>query len=322
MATIPMIGGTRFTGETEHMPDRTTPIKILLFGKNGQVGWELQRSLAPLGELIALDRQGLRYCGNLANLAGITHTLQTIRPDIIVNAAAYTAVDQAESEPELAFRINAGAPELLAQQAEQIGAWLIHYSSDYVFNGSGDCPWRETDLTSPINTYGLSKLRGEEQIRKSNCKYMILRTSWVYAARGKNFIKTILRLAREKEQLMIIDDQIGAPTGAELLADVTAQTIPQILGHPEKSGVYHVAAGEEISWYNYARFLLDFAHEHDIPVKVRPDAIIPVHSEAFATAAKRPLNSRLNTEKFCNTFQLCLPHWQTGVARVLEEIYL
>jgi len=322
MATTPMIGSTSFIGGTERMPDRATPIKILLFGKNGQVGWELQRSLAPLGELIAPDKQDLRYCGDLADLAGITHTLQTIRPDIIVNAAAYTAVDQAESEPELAFRINAEAPELLAQQAEQIGAWLIHYSTDYVFNGSGNCPWQETDLTSPINIYGLSKLRGEEQIRKSNCKYMILRTSWVYAARGKNFIKTILRLAREKEQLTIIDDQIGAPTGAELLADITAQAIPQLLEYPDKSGVYHVAASEEVSWYSYARFLLDFAREHDIPIKVHPDAVIPVHSEAFVTAARRPLNSRLNTEKFCNTFQLCLPHWQTGVTRVLEEIYL
>lgn len=304
------------------MPDRMTPIKILLFGKNGQIGWELQRSLAPLGELITLDRRDLPYCGDLANPAGIIDTLQTIHPDIIVNAAAYTAVDQAESEPALAFRINAEAPELLARQAEQIGAWLIHYSTDYVFNGSGNHPWRETDLTSPINTYGLSKLRGEEQIRKSNCKYMILRTSWVYAARGKNFIKTILRLAQEKEQLTIIDDQIGAPTSAELLADITAQTIPKLLKHSEKSGIYHVAAGGEISWHNYAKFLLDFACKHDIPIKARPDTIIPIHSENFVTAAKRPLNSRLNTEKFCNTFQLYLPHWQTAVTRMLEEIYL
>lgn len=304
------------------MRDRAAPMKILLFGKNGQVGWELQRSLAPLGELIALDRRDLRYCGDLADLTGITHTLQTIRPDIIVNAAAYTAVDQAESKPELAFRINAEVPELLAQQAKQIGAWLIHYSTDYVFNGSGDRPWRETDPASPANTYGLSKLCGEEQIRKSNCNYMILRTSWVYAARGKNFIKTILRLAKEKEQLTIIDDQIGAPTGAELLADITAHAIPQLLKYPEKSGIYHVVAGGEVSWYDYAQFLLNFAREHDIPIKVSPDTVIPVHSEAFVTAARRPLNSRLNTEKFCNTFQLCLPHWQTGVTRVLEEIYL
>ena len=317
-----MIGSTNFTEGTKRMPDRMTPIKILLFGKNGQIGWELQRSLAPLGKLITLDRRDLHYCGDLANPAGIAHTLQTIHPDIIVNAAAYTAVDQAENEPELAFRINAEAPELLARQAEQIGAWLIHYSTDYVFNGSGNYPWRETDLTSPINTYGLSKLRGEEEIRKSNCKYMILRTSWVYAARGKNFIKTILRLAQEKEQLTIIDDQIGAPTSAELLADITAQAIPKLLKHPEKSGIYHVAAGGEISWYSYARFLLDFACKHDIPIKARPDTIIPVHSETFVTAAKRPLNSRLNTEKFRNTFQLYLPHWQTAVTRMLEEIYL
>ncbi len=296
-------------------------MKILLFGKNGQVGWELQRSLAPLGKLIALDRRDLHYCGDLTNLAGMTHTLQAIRPDVIVNAAAYTAVDQAENEPELAFRINAEAPELLAQLAEQIGAWLIHYSTDYVFDGSGERPWLETDPTLPVNIYGQSKLRGEESIRKSNCKHLILRTSWVYAARGKNFIRTILRLAQEKEQLTIIDDQIGAPTGAELLADVTAQAIPQLLRHPEKSGIYHVTANGEVSWCNYAQFLLNFACEHNLPVKVRPSAVIPIHSKAFVTSAKRPLNSRLNTDKLRNTFNLYLPHWQTGVTRMLSEIY-
>lgn len=295
-------------------------MKILLFGKNGQVGWELQRSLAPLGTLIAPDKQDSYYCGDLTDPAGITHTLQTTRPDIIVNAAAYTAVDQAENEPESAFYINAEAPRLLAEQAERTGAWLIHYSTDYVFNGQGDCRWSESDPVSPVNVYGLSKRQGEEYILNSGCRYMILRTSWVYAARGHNFLKTILRLAQKKDQLTIIDDQIGAPTGAELLADITAHAIYKLLEDPEKSGIYHVTARGETSWYAYARFLLNFAWQHHIPVKVRPDAIIPVSTEAFVTAARRPLNSRLNTEKFRTTFNLDLPPWETGVTRALTEI--
>ncbi len=295
-------------------------MKILLFGKNGQVGWELQRSLAPLGELIALDKQNSQYCGDLTNLTGITHTLQTIQPDVIVNAAAYTAVDRAESESDLAFHINAQAPELLARQAKRIDAWLIHYSTDYVFDGSGSRPWSESDAASPINAYGLSKYQGEEYILHSGCKHIILRTSWIYAARGQNFAKTILRLAREKERLTVIDDQIGAPTGAELLADVTAHVLPQLLRHPNLSGLYHVAADGQASWYTYARFLLDFAHAHHIPLKTQPDAIDPVQTEAFVTAAKRPKNSRLNTEKFRRAFNLYLPSWQTGVTRMLTEI--
>jgi dTDP-4-dehydrorhamnose reductase len=296
-------------------------VKILLFGKNGQAGWELQRSLTPLGKLIALDRQDQEHCGDLTNQVGIARTLQTIQPDVIVNAAAYTAVDRAEREPDLAFRINAQAPGLLAQQARRIGAWLIHYSTDYVFDGSGHRPWRETDLTSPINVYGLSKRQGEELILSSDCKHMIVRTSWVYAARGQNFAKTILRLAQEREQLTIIHDQIGAPTSAELLADITAHSIPKLIEHPELSGLYHVAAQGETSWYAYANFLLDFARTHNIPIKVQSDAIVPIKTRAFATAAKRPLNSCLNTEKFRNTFGLHLPPWQIGVVRMLTEVF-
>lgn len=296
-------------------------MKILLFGKNGQVGWELQRSLAPLGELIAPDRQDQTHCGDLTDQAGIVRTLQTIQPDIIVNAAAYTAVDRAESEPELAFRVNAQAVGLLAQQAKRIGAWLIHYSTDYVFDGSGNRPWLETDPASPVNIYGLSKRQGEELILSSECNHIILRTSWVYSVHGQNFAKTILRMAQEREQLTIIHDQIGAPTGAELLADITAQTIPRLFQRPELSGLYHVAAQGEASWFTYANFLLDFARARHIPIKVQPDAIVPLPTKAFTTTAKRPLNSRLNTEKFRDTFGLSLPHWQSGVTRMLTEVF-
>ena len=202
-------------------------MKILLFGKNGQVGWELQRSLVPLGEVVALDIMDHAHCGDLTDQVGIARTLQAIQPDIIINAAAYTAVDKAESESDLAYRINAEGPGLLAQQARRLGAWLIHYSTDYVFDGKGKRPWTEADPTSPVNVYGLSKRQGEVLIQQADCKHIILRTSWVYAAQGQNFAKTILRLARERTQLTVIDDQIGAPTGAELMGGVTGHCGPR-----------------------------------------------------------------------------------------------
>jgi dTDP-4-dehydrorhamnose reductase len=243
-----------------------------------------------------------------------------VRPNVIVNAAAYTTVDRAESEPEQAYRINAAAPEVLADEAEKIGAWLVHYSTDYVFDGGGDRPWRETDATGPLNIYGASKLQGEEAVRGSGCRHLIFRTSWVYAARGHNFIKTILRLGRERERLEIVDDQIGSPTGAELLADVTAHAIRFAMQRPEASGLYHVAAAGEVSWRGYGQFLITLARTLGADIKVPSDAIIPIASEAFPTPASRPKNSRLDTAKFLGTFQVHLPHWQTGVARVLTEI--
>ena len=204
-------------------------MKILLFGKNGQVGWELQRSLAPLGQVVALDRHSREHCGDLSDLAGLTQTVQALRPDVIVNAAAHTAVDKAESEPELARTLNALAPGALAQAAQSVGAWLLHYSSDYVFDGSGEQPWSETDATGPLSVYGRSKLEGEQLIQAHCAKHLIFRTSWVYAARGGNFAKTMLRLAKERDSLSVIDDQFGAPTGAELLADVSAHALRQVL---------------------------------------------------------------------------------------------
>ncbi len=296
------------------------PLKILLFGKNGQVGWELQRSLASLGELVALDFDGQDYCGDFTNLEGLAKTIRDVAPDIIVNAAAHTAVDKAESEPELVRSINALALSVLAKEAKHIGAWLIHYSTDYVFDGSGDAPWLETDATGPLSVYGKTKLEGEAAIIASGCKHLIFRTSWVYAARGGNFAKTMLKLVQERDALKVIDDQIGAPTGADLLADVTAHAIRTALQHPEVCGLYHLVASGQTSWHEYANFVIDFARQAGIEVKVSAEAIQPVPTSAFPTAAKRPMNSRLDTTKLQNTFDLKLPNWQIGVTRMLTEI--
>ena len=293
-------------------------MKILLFGKNGQVGWELQRSLAPLGELVALDADSRELCGDFTDLDGLIQTIRAVAPDVIVNAAAHTAVDKAESEPELVRTINALAPGMLAREAQRCNAWLIHYSTDYVFDGSGDRPWRETDSTAPLSVYGATKLEGEQLIRQSGCKHLIFRTSWVYGARGGNFAKTMLRLAQERDSLTVIDDQIGAPTGADLLADVTAHAIRA--ARPELSGLYHLVAAGETSWHGYAGFVLDHARRAGIALKVAPDAIQPVPTSAFPTPAKRPLNSRLDTAKLRSAFGLTLPMWQNGVARMLAEV--
>lgn len=295
-------------------------MKILLFGKSGQVGWELQRSLAPLGELIALATDSKELCGNFADLDGLARTVRFIAPDVIVNAAAHTAVDVAESEPEHVRTINALAPGVLAQEAKRANAWLIHYSTDYVFDGSGDKPWLETDATAPLNVYGATKLEGEQLIQLSGCRHLIFRTSWVYGARGGNFAKTMLRLARERDSLSVIDDQIGAPTGADLLADITAHAIRTAQLRAELSGLYHLVAGGETSWHGYASFVIDFARRAGIALKVAPDAIKPVPTSAFPTPAKRPHNSRMDTTKLQHTFGLNLPSWQIGVERMLREV--
>lgn len=294
-------------------------MKILLLGKNGQLGWELQRSLAPLGEVIALHSKSSDYCGDLANLQGLATTIQQINPDVIVNAAAYTAVDKAESEPELAQLINAGAPAMLAQQAKLIDAWLVHYSTDYVFDGSGDTPWQETDTANPLSVYGATKLAGEQAIQDSGCQYLIFRTSWVYAARGNNFVKTMLRLAQERESLTVINDQVGAPTGADLLADITAHAIRMAQAAPELAGLYHLVAGGKTSWHGFASFVIDYAQKQGHKLKATVDTIAPVPTSAFPTPAKRPHNSRLNTQKLQANFALTLPAWQTGVTRMLAE---
>lgn len=296
-------------------------MKILLFGKNGQVGWELQRALAPLGEVVALDRHsGDGLCGDLANVEGIAETISQLKPDVIVNAAAHTAVDKAESEPDLARTINALASQVMAQQALQCGAWLIHYSTDYVFDGSGGQAWQESDATGPLGVYGATKLEGEQLIQQSGCKHVILRTSWVYAAKGNNFAKTMLRLAQERDSLKVIDDQVGAPTGAELIADVTAHIIRTAQQKPDVSGVYHLVAAGETSWFGFAKLVLEVASAMGKTLKVAPDGIEPIPTSAYPTPAKRPHNSRLNISKLEKTFNLTMPSWQTGVQRMLAEI--
>jgi len=295
-------------------------MKILLFGKGGQVGWELQRSLAPLGELIALDADSQQPCGDFTRLDDIAQTVRAIAPDVIVNAAAYTAVDKAESEPELVRTINALAPGILAREAHKLGSWLIHYSTDYVFDGSGSKPWMETDPTGPLSVYGSTKLAGEEVIRATGCQHLIFRTSWVYAARGGNFARTMLRLAQERERLTVIDDQIGAPTGADLLADITAHAIRTARQRPELSGLYHLAAAGETSWHGYACFVLGRVRQAGVELKAAEENVIPVPTSAFPLPARRPLNSRLDASKLQTTFDLHLPLWQTGVARMLTEI--
>ncbi|WP_192561957.1 dTDP-4-dehydrorhamnose reductase [Pseudomonas gozinkensis] len=294
-------------------------MKILLLGKNGQVGWELQRSLSPLGELIALDRHVVDgLCGDLSNLDALRTTIRRVNPDVIVNAAAYTAVDKAESEAELANRVNGQATQLMAEEAAALGVWLIHYSTDYVFSGQGSTPWQETDAVSPVNQYGASKLAGEQSIVASGCKYLIFRTSWVYGARGNNFAKTMLRLAKERETLSVIDDQIGAPTGADLIADVTALAIRQAVAQPELSGLYHLAAGGEVSWYGYASHVIAFARDNGEQLAVK--AVNPIDTSAYPTPARRPHNSRLNTQRLRDNFSLHLPDWQSGVNRMLREV--
>jgi dTDP-4-dehydrorhamnose reductase len=294
-------------------------MKILLLGKNGQVGWELQRSLAPLGELIALDRHSVEgLCGDLSDLDALRATIRQIRPDIIVNAAAYTAVDKAESETEMADRVNCQAVQVMAEEAASLDAWLVHYSTDYVFSGEGLTPWQETDAVAPVNHYGASKLAGEQAITASGCNHLIFRTSWVYGSRGNNFAKTMLRLAKDRDSMNVIADQIGAPTGADFIADVTSLAIRQVLQHPELTGLYHLAAAGEVSWHGYASHVVDFAKSNGEELAVM--AINPIDTSAYPTPARRPLNSRLNTQKLRDNFSLHLPDWQSGVTRMLREV--
>ncbi|SDG21327.1 dTDP-4-dehydrorhamnose reductase [Phytopseudomonas seleniipraecipitans] len=295
-------------------------MKLLLLGKNGQIGWELQRSLAPLGSVLALDSRSSYYCGDLCDLDGLAETVQRFAPDVIVNAAAYTAVDKAEIDTDLAFRVNAEAVSVLARGAKQLGCLLVHYSTDYVFAGDGERSWCETDAVAPLNQYGASKLAGERAIQASGCLHLILRTSWVYAARGNNFAKTMLRLARERDSLSVIADQFGAPTGAELLADVSAHVIRATLQQPQLAGLYHLAASGETNWHAYACFVLEHAEAAGANLRVSSNMVAAIASSAYPTPAKRPNNSRLDTQKLQETFALSLPAWQVGVARMLTEI--
>lgn len=295
-------------------------MKILLLGKDGQVGWELQRALSPLGELIAFGRQE-------ADLEDIDHLRQLVRrtqPDVIVNAAAYTAVDKAESEPEKARRINAEAVGVLAEEASRLNAWLVHYSTDYIFNGEKSSSYQEDDATGPLSVYGQTKLEGEQLIRKHNAKHLIFRTTWVYAARGGNFAKTMLRLAKERDALKVVADQHGAPTSAELIADITALALYRIAQAKDSAsalaGTYHLAAAGETTWHGYAQYVLQLAQARGAVLKAEPAAVQPIPTEAYPLPAARPRNSRLNTTKLTRIFNVHLPDWRYHVQRLMDEL--
>ena len=299
-------------------------MRIVLLGPDGQVGWELQRALAPLGDLIVLRRDGVPgdnrpLCGDLAQVDDLVASVRALRPAVVVNAGAYTAVDKAESEPELARSLNALAPGALARLMADLGGRLLHFSTDYVFDGSGDQPRDELAATAPLSVYGRTKQEGENLIRASGCQHLILRTSWVHAARGGNFARTMLRLAAERDSLNVIDDQIGAPTGADLLADISAHMLRRAASDASVSGTYHAVAAGEVSWCGYARHVLAWARQHGQPLKAGPDDVAAIPTSAYPTPARRPLNSRLDTGKLRQTFGLTLPHWQTGVERMLRE---
>lgn len=294
-------------------------MKILLTGKNGQLGFELQRALAPLGEVVALDREAC----DLHNAEALRELVRLVKPDVIVNPAAYTAVDKAELDPDTAFAINARAPGVLGEEATRIGALVIHYSTDYVFDGGKTGSYTEDDIPHPLSVYGSTKLAGERALAEASPRHLILRTSWVVGAHGGNFAKTMLRLAAEREQLSVVSDQFGAPTSAALLADVTAHLVRQYKVYDENSfpfGIYHVTASGETSWYEYARFVLTQALALGRPLKAGPEQIIPLRAEQYPTTAKRPTNSRLDTRRFHATFDLRLPAWEEGVRHVLAQI--
>lgn len=295
-------------------------MKILLTGKNGQVGFELRRSLGVLGEVIAVD---LAEC-DLSSEVAIRNLCQQVRPDVIVNPAAYTAVDKAESERELAFAVNAVAPGIFASEAERLGALLVHYSTDYVFDGEKQGAYQEDDPTNPQSVYGASKLAGEQAIRESTARHLIFRTSWVVGAHGGNFAKTMLRLAADRDALNIVADQFGAPTSAALLADVTAHVVRMAsLGGADQGfpyGVYHLVAGGVTNWHEYASYVIERARAEGRAIKVAPDAIKAIASCDYPTPAKRPTNSRLSTEKFKAAFGLNLPDWHEGIDHILDQI--
>lgn len=292
-------------------------MKILILGRDGQVGTALTQVLAPLGTIAAYGRAG----ADLSRPQDLEGIVKREQPEVIVNAAAYTAVDKAESEPDLARLVNAESPSMLARVAAETGAWLIHYSTDYVFDGSGDTPWVEDDATGPLNVYGATKLDGERGITGEGGKHLIFRTSWVHAPGGSNFIAKMLSLAQSRDELKVIDDQVGAPTSARLIAEVTARAIERIKAdRPIAAGIYHLAAAGETSWNGYARYVIGEAIRRGFPLKATPERVLPVPSSAFPTPAKRPLNSRLSTLKLRDALDIELPDWRADVLGTLDTI--
>jgi len=295
-------------------------VKILLIGSQGQVGWELARTLLPLGEVVAASRAQ----ADLSDLDGLRRSVRTIKPDVIVNAAAYTAVDKAETEQEQAFLINAQAAGVLAEEAAICGALLIHYSTDYVFDGSKSGAYLEGDQTNPLNVYGQSKLAGEQAIQASTADFLILRTTWVYAARGNNFVKSILRLAQEREELNIVADQIGAPTWARLIAESTAHILRQAQQERQqggfKSGIYNLTSTGETSWHGFAEKIIELAKQQDgLPITTQ--RVNPIPTSAYPLPATRPANSRLSTQRLQKHYQLALPSWEAALQLCMDEIF-
>lgn len=293
-------------------------MKILLTGKNGQVGFELQRALAPLGQVHAIDSGDC----NLADADALRALVRRLQPQVIVNPAAYTAVDRAESDVQQAMAVNAVAPGVLGEEAERLGASVVHYSTDYVFDGSKQTPYVESDATAPLGAYGRSKLEGERALAQATARHLILRTSWVVGAHGNNFAKTMLRLAAERDELRVVHDQKGAPTSAALIADVTAHLVARLKNGPETfaHGLYHMTAGGETNWCEYARFVIGYALRCGHALRVSPNEVHPISAEQYPTAARRPSNSHLDTTLFRSTFGLELPHWQEGLGHVLQQI--
>jgi dTDP-4-dehydrorhamnose reductase len=295
-------------------------MKILLIGKDGQVGWELQRALSSLGELVSLGR----HQADLTDLKAIRSCLRFHQPDFIVNAAAYTAVDKAEIEPETARLVNELSVRVLADEAAQLNAWLVHYSTDYIFDGKKTSSYIETDLALPLSVYGKTKLDGESAILDSGCKHLIFRSSWIYSIHGSNFPLAILRRAIERDQIDVVSDCVGAPTSSSLIADITAEVIYRILWDPlsasSTSGIYHLVASGRTSWYEYAHFLVGMAKKKGIPVNVATNKIFPVSSDSYKTVAKRPQNSQLDNKKLCDQFGLVLPDWKVHAERFVDEL--
>lgn len=296
-------------------------MKILLLGANGQVGWELRRSLAPLGEIRAYDR----HTGNLQKLDDLSRLIRDFSPEAIVNAAAYTSVDKAESELDEAFLINSKAVEFLAKEAKLLNAWFIHYSTDYVFDGLKSGAYIETDTPNPQSVYGQTKYDGEESIKESKVKHLIFRTAWVYSKRGTNFIKTMIQLAKKQDELKVVNDQIGAPTGAELIADVTALCLHQIAQNKNSahnlSGTYHLTPTGETSWHGFAQFIIAEALGLGVKFRASFENVQAISTSEYPLPAKRPSNSLLDTKKICNTFNVYMPPWQTHVERLFKELY-
>ena len=296
-------------------------MKILLFGKDGQVGWELRRSLSYLGDLLCLGRKE----ADLQNFPAVRRIIQHHQPDILVNAAAYTAVDNAESDHTTAKAVNEVAVGVLAEEAARHNAWVVHYSTDYVYDGNKSCPYVENDITSPLSVYGKTKREGDELIRKHNPKHLIFRTSWVYAARGRNFVKTVLSLAQKRDDLKVIDDQFGAPTSAGLIADVTSLVIYLLFQQSDHrrsdlAGTYHLVPAGETNWFGVAQFVLEQAQARGLAIQVKPSQLLAISSDEYGLIAKRPKNSRMATDKLRQAFGIQLPHWHYQLDLLLEEM--